>query len=248
MTDKLNLICGLHAVKSVLLSDFENIISIYVDMKRNDHRIQEIIHLAKKNHVQIQHMTRQQLDHIANSKHQGVIAELKVVHHDYDLATVLDAITGPPFLLILDGIQDPHNLGACLRTANAVGVHGVIAPKDRAVGITSVVTKVASGAVGHTPFIQVTNLARTLADLKERGVWLFGASEHATESYDDVDYTGSTAIILGAEGTGLRRLTQEACDFLIKIPMYGNVSSLNVSVAAGICLFEAAKQRRHSKK
>lgn len=248
MINKNNLICGLHAVKSSLDNHPEDIATIYLDAKRHDQRIQEIALLAKKHHVTVQYMSKEQLDDLTETKHQGVVASLKTHQPDLDLDSVLGTIAEPLFLLILDGIQDPHNLGACLRTANAVGVHAVIAPKDRAVGITPIVSKVASGAVGNTPFIQVTNLARTLNELKQKGVWLFGASEHASANYDEMDYSGSIAIILGAEGKGLRRLTQENCDYLIKIPMAGNVPSLNVSVATGVCLFEAAKQRRQKNK
>ena len=147
------------------------------------------------------------------------------------------------FLLILDNVTDPHNLGACLRSADAAGVHGVIAPKDKAVGLTSTVSKVACGAAETVPFYQVTNLARTLKELQERGIWLYGTAGEASESVFKTDLKGPIAIVMGAEGKGLRRLTRESCDHLINIPMTGSVSSLNVSVATGICLFEAVRQR-----
>jgi 23S rRNA (guanosine2251-2'-O)-methyltransferase len=159
------------------------------------------------------------------------------------VAEVLDALSGPALLLVLDGVQDPHNLGACLRVADAFGVHAVIAPKDRAVGITAVVSKVATGAAETVPYIAVTNLARTLRELKERNIWLYGADETATASLWDVRLNGALAWVLGAEGEGMRRLTREHCDELVRIPMTGSVQSLNVSVAAGVCLGETARQR-----
>ena len=165
------------------------------------------------------------------------------VKGDNELLRQLDSLDEPAFLLILDTITDPHNLGACLRTADAAGVHAVIAPKDKAVGITSTVSKVACGAAETVPFYQVTNLARCLKELQDRGVWLYGTAGEASESVYKTDLKGPIAIVMGAEGKGLRRLTREACDHLIHIPMKGDVSSLNVSVAAGVCLFEALRQR-----
>lgn len=159
------------------------------------------------------------------------------------LYEILDSLSEPPFLLILDGIQDPHNLGACLRSADAAGVHAVIAPKDRAVSLTGVVREVASGAAENIPFIQVTNLARTIKELKKRGIWTVGTSDKADQSIYKVDLTGPLAIITGSEGKGIRRLTAENCDFLTFIPMNGTVECLNVSVATGVCLFEALRQR-----
>lgn len=160
-----------------------------------------------------------------------------------DLWRILDAVSGPPFLLVLDGVQDPHNLGACLRTADAAGVHALIAPKDNAVGLTAVACKVASGAAQTLPYVQVTNLARALAALKERGIWLIGTTEDAGTSLFATDLTGAVALVMGGEGKGLRRLTRDRCDLLVSLPMLGTVESLNVSVAAGICLYEALRQR-----
>jgi 23S rRNA (guanosine2251-2'-O)-methyltransferase len=159
------------------------------------------------------------------------------------LSDVLDTLTEPPLLLVLDGIQDPHNLGACLRSADAFGVHAVIAPKDRAVGITATVEKVACGAAETVPYITVTNLARTLRELKEQGIWVVGAAGEAKQNLHSFKHTGALAFVLGAEGEGLRRLTMETCDELVRIPMLGSVESLNVSVSTGICLFEARRQR-----
>ena len=166
--------------------------------------------------------------------------------NENDLFEILRHLQQPPFLLILDGLQDPHNLGACLRSADAAGVHAVIVPKDRAVSLTDTVCKVACGAAEHVPLVTVTNLARTLKQLKELGLWLVGTADDAKQSLYDVDLTGPLALVMGAEGKGLRRLTKEHCDFLVHIPMAGSVECLNVSVAAGVCLFEAVRQRRRN--
>jgi 23S rRNA (guanosine2251-2'-O)-methyltransferase len=159
------------------------------------------------------------------------------------LAELLDAVVGPPLLLILDGVTDPHNLGACLRVADGAGAHAVIAPKDRAVGLNATAAKVASGAADTVPYITVTNLARAMRELQERDIWLTGTDDQAETSIYDVDYTGGTALVMGSEGEGMRRLTRETCDRLVRLPMMGAVESLNVSVASGICLYEARRQR-----
>jgi 23S rRNA (guanosine2251-2'-O)-methyltransferase len=159
------------------------------------------------------------------------------------LLDLVERIVGPPFLLVLDGVQDPHNLGACMRTAEAAGVHALVAPKDRAVALTETVSRIACGAAEKLPFAQVTNLARVLDQLKERGIWVIGAVSEAKESLYDVDLSGPLAMVMGFEGTGLRRLTREKCDSLVRIPMLGTIESLNVSVATGVCLFEAVRQR-----
>jgi 23S rRNA (guanosine2251-2'-O)-methyltransferase len=163
-----------------------------------------------------------------------------------DLFTILEKLEAPPFLLILDGVQDPHNLGACLRTADAAGVHAVIAPKDRSVGLTEAVRRVACGGAEKVPFIQVTNLARAMDNLKKAGLWLVGTGDGQSDNLFSLDLTGPLGIVMGAEGKGLRRLTKERCDFLASIPMRGSVECLNVSVAAGVCLFEALRQRLNS--
>lgn len=240
------LIFGIHTVETLLNANPQNINLLYIQQGRHDQRVQQIIKLATKQGVAIQEMTRQKLDELLPSvRHQGVVARClhTIQYTEADIASILDSLTAPAFLLILDGVQDPHNLGACLRTANAAGVHLVIAPKDDSVGLTPVVRKVACGAAEITPFIQVTNLARTLGELKEQGIWLFGAAGDAKISLYQSDLTGAIGLVLGAEGKGLRRLTKELCDHQMAIPMVGNVESLNVSVATGICLFEALRQR-----
>jgi 23S rRNA (guanosine2251-2'-O)-methyltransferase len=190
-------------------------------------------------------LERTRLDGMAgNGRHQGVLARVVDTPIPYlDINDVLESLDEPPFLLVLDGVEDPHNLGACLRVADAMGVHAVIAPKDRAAGLNATVRKVACGAAESVPFIAVTNLARTLRELKEAGIWLVGAAAEAEGDLFSVKLSGPLALVLGAEGTGLRRLTAETCDELVHIPMFGSVESLNVSVASGICLYEVRRQR-----
>lgn len=240
------IILGLHSVQSSLKNAPDRIQKLLILKERADQKIKEIIQLAEKNKIKVEWVGRKQLDELTkNENHQGVIAFCHTIktYHEEDLFVLLDQLTVPAFLLILDGIQDPHNLGACMRTADAAGVHAVIAPKDKSVGLTPTVSKVASGALEAVPFIQVTNLARTLTKLKAQNIWLIGAAEDAPQLYSKVDMTMSLGIVMGAEGSGLRRLTKEHCDFLVNIPMHGAVSSLNVSVATGILLFEAVRQR-----
>jgi 23S rRNA (guanosine2251-2'-O)-methyltransferase len=241
-----HIIFGLHSVEALMHRHPERIIQLCFLEDRQDKKIQALVDLAAIKKLKVQLVSRQTLDkktHSAN--HQGVIALCEPLKHfsEKDLYHLLDALQTPAFLLILDGIQDPHNLGACLRSADAAGVHAVIAPKDRSVGLTPTVSKVASGAAESVPFIQVTNLARTLRDLKERNIWIYGADGDAAQTLYNTDLSGSIAIALGAEGAGLRRLTREHCDVLLQIPMIGSVSSLNVSVATGVFLFEAVRQR-----
>jgi 23S rRNA (guanosine2251-2'-O)-methyltransferase len=176
-------------------------------------------------------------------RHQGVVARVEIRDSFHDIDSVLEKVE-KPLLLVLDGVTDPHNLGACLRVANAAGAHAVIAPEDRAAGITPAVSKVASGAAEATPYLMVTNLARCIADLKERNIWIIGADERAEKTLHEADLPDSIAWVLGAEGEGMRRLTRESCDLLVRIPMQGEVESLNVSVSAGICLFESVRRRR----
>ncbi len=180
---------------------------------------------------------------VRKSKHVDLSGEVRA-RTEEELFALLANLREQPFLLVLDGIQDPHNLGACLRTADAAGVHAVIAPKDRAAPLTPTVRTIASGGAEHVPFVVVTNLARTLKELKKLGIWLVGTSDRAKQILYDVDLTGPLALVMGAEGKGLRRLTQETCDFLASIPMFGAVECLNVSVATGVCLFEAVRQRK----
>lgn len=240
------IIFGLHAVHALLQKEPQRVKRLCLLENRDDKKIHALMQLAKQNHIQIEYLSRAKLDEYTHHEnHQGALAfctEGKRVAFK-DLETILDT-TQHPFLLILDGIQDPHNLGACLRSADAAGVHAVIAPKDKAVGITPTVAKVASGAAESVPFIQVTNLARTLEELKDRGIWIYGAAGDAEKSLYELDLKGPVAFVLGAEGSGLRRLTRDHCDVLVKIPMHGQVTSLNVSVATGVFLFEAVRQRR----
>jgi 23S rRNA (guanosine2251-2'-O)-methyltransferase len=238
-------IFGVHAVESLLVRQPHRIQRLCILKERQDQKMQVIMDLAKTHRIKVESISRQELDRITGDEvHQGVIAycEKAKAYTEDDLEEILER-TPKPFLLILDGIQDPHNLGACLRSADAAGVHAVIVPKDKCVGLTSAVSKVACGAAEIIPFIQVTNLARTMRYLKDQGVWLFGAAGEAEKNLYQAELKGPIGIVLGAEGQGLRRLTREHCDLLLNIPMQGTVSSLNVSVAAGIFLFEALRQR-----
>ncbi len=237
---------GLHSVDILLQKNHHHVIRICVQQGRHDKKIESLLKLAALHHIPVETLPKQTLDQMTNAaNHQGIIAvcEKRKQETEYDLDIILQNINTPPFILVLDNIQDPHNLGACLRSANAAGVHAVIAPKDNAVGLTPVVSKVASGAAEATPFIQVTNLSRTLEKLKEMGIWIYGAAGEAEQNLFQTNLSGPIAIVLGAEGSGLRRLTREHCDVLVNIPMHGIVSSLNVSVATGIFLFEVVRQR-----
>lgn len=242
------IVFGIHAVKNLLKRSPERIREIFLQKGRDDERLMDIVQLANKHSINLQAVKKTVLDDRAQGNHQGVIARAKPVQSkdENQLLQQLDSLNEPAFLVVLDSITDPHNLGACLRTADAAGVHGVIAPKDKAVGLTATVSKVACGAAESVPFYQVTNLARTMKELQDRGIWLYGTAGEASESVFKTDLKGSIAIVMGAEGKGLRRLTREACDHLIHIPMAGDVSSLNVSVATGVCLFEAVRQRQSS--
>ena len=240
------LIYGWHAVLAVLERAPERVLQVWLDEKRSGPKPDAVLNAARAGQVKLQRAGRVQLDElVGEANHQGVVARCRAASptHGADLGAFLAGLTQPPFLLILDGVQDPHNLGACLRTADAAGVHALILPRDNAVSVTPTVRKVASGAAETVPVFQVTNLARTLDQLKADGIWLVGASGDAQDSLYERDLCGPLALVLGAEGKGLRRLTQERCDFLVQIPMVGTVSSLNVSVAAGVCLFEAVRQR-----
>lgn len=238
------LIFGYHTVISALTVMPSDVCGIYLQNKLHDKRTREVIELAQKNHITVEHLPREKIDEMVPLvSHQGVVAEVTYTgeySEDY-LKVVLEKHKNDVLLLILDGVQDPHNLGACLRTANAAGVHAVIVPKDKACGLTPVVYKVASGAVGVTPLIQVTNLARTMQLLKDHNVWIYGATEDASQDIYKIDLKPPLALVFGAEGSGLRRLTKENCDILFKIPMQGVVPNLNVSVAVGVCLFEVVR-------
>lgn len=240
---------GLHAVTAALKYEPERLHGLWVERQRRDGRIQALLDQASTQGVAVHPVDRAELDRLSGGvRHQGVIARLAIVtqrsYDEADLLELLAALEGVPLLLVLDGVQDPHNLGACLRSAAAAGVHAVIAPADRAAGLNATVRKVACGAAEIVPFVPVTNLARTLRTLQEQGVWLVGAAGEADASLYEVDFTVPTAIVLGAEEKGLRRLTREICDRLARIPMVeSGVESLNVSVATGIFLFEARRQR-----
>ncbi|MBK1702305.1 23S rRNA (guanosine(2251)-2'-O)-methyltransferase RlmB [Thiococcus pfennigii] len=238
---------GIHSVRIALRSDADAVAEIWLERERRDRRLAELAALAQQAGVRIRQVARAELDAVGDGlNHQGALAWVRprAPGREADLEAILAAAAGPPLLLILDEVQDPHNLGACLRTADAAGVDAVIAPRDNAVGLTPVVVKVASGAAATVPYIQVTNLARTMAALQARGVWLIGTAGEADQALFDADLTGPLALVMGSEGRGLRRLTRERCDGLVRLPMLGRVESLNVSVATGICLYEALRQRR----
>lgn len=239
------LVFGLHAVSAALRHQPQEVQEIWLDRDRRDRALAQIRALAAESGIPAHECNRRELDHLApNARHQGVVARARAPQaaRENDLERLLDGVT-QPLLLVLDGVQDPHNLGACLRTADAAGVHAVIVPADRAAGLTATARKVASGAAESVPFVQVTNLARTLERLKQRGIWFAGLAGEGGQSLFELDCTGPLGLVLGAEGGGLRRLTREHCDWLVHIPMAGQVESLNVSVAAGIALYEAVRQR-----
>ena len=244
---KLEQVYGLHAVTSLLNHNAAAVTVIYAQAGRRDKRIQSILDKAAHAGIAVEECCRQELDQRCPHVHQGIVAMSQAStreHHEQDLDALLDNLDHPPFLLILDGVTDPHNLGACLRSAEAAGVDAVIVPKDNAVQLTPAVRKVACGAAEIVPFISVTNLARTLEGLKQRGIWTFGAAGEAETPVYQADFKGPIALVMGSEGKGLRRLTREHCDVLVAIPMAGEVSSLNVSVSTGVCLFEAVRQRQ----
>ncbi|AFL72576.1 23S rRNA (guanosine(2251)-2'-O)-methyltransferase RlmB [Thiocystis violascens] len=240
-------VSGIHSVRAALKFGTEGVAELWLEHTRRDRRLTEVAELARQAGVKVRQVDRDELDGGAEgANHQGVLAWVRVpaARSEQDLAALLDGLQEPPFLLLLDEVQDPHNLGACLRTAEAVGVQAVIAPRDNAVGLTPVVCKVASGAAETLPYFQVTNLVRVMEDLKERGVWLTGTAGEADIDLYAADLTGPLGLVMGSEGQGLRRLTRERCDRLVRLPMRGQVESLNVSVAAGVCLYEALRQRR----
>ncbi len=242
-----NIIAGLHSVRTALKHGSGAVDEVWVEGRRQDRRIREIIALAEEAGVRVNSVSRDEIDSLQPGvNHQGVAARSRVAaaQDESALRDLLADLEVPPLLLILDGVQDPHNLGACLRSADGAGVHAVIAPKDRSVGLTTTACKVASGAAESVPFIQVTNLSRTIRWLQQdAGIWFTGAAGEADQSVYAVDLTGPMALVMGGEEKGLRRLTREACDQLVKIPMAGGVESLNVSVATAVCLFEAVRQR-----
>lgn len=247
---KTDVLFGFHAVETTLKYNAKRINKLLIIADRKDERIARVILSAEQLGVVIERCNRKVLDELTNrAAHQGVAiecSELKIQNEAY-LDNLLDQLPEDPLLLVLDGVTDPHNLGACLRSADAAGVQAVIAAKNNAAPLNGVVAKVACGAADVIPYVQVTNLARTLQSLQQRGIWVSGTSGDAQQTLYQANLTGPMAIVMGAEGKGMRRLTQENCDFLLKIPMAGEVSSLNVSVATGVCLFEAQRQRSFSK-
>jgi 23S rRNA (guanosine2251-2'-O)-methyltransferase len=238
---------GLHAVTALLKHHPHSVVALLIQEGRHDPRMEAIVERAQKLNLPLTELPRADLDERVGGVHQGVLAlvkQLKLERSEAQLEDLLAALDHPPFLLVLDGVTDPHNLGACLRSAEAAGVDAVIVPKDKSALITPTVRKVACGAAELVPFVAVTNLARSLKSLQEQGIWVLGAAGEATQSLYQSDLRGPLALVMGSEGTGMRRLTREHCDSLFAIPMAGEVSSLNVSVSAGICLFEAVRQRR----
>ena len=238
---------GFHAVGVRLKTAPASIIEVYVDPTRRDARMKQFLSRAAEAGVRVIEADGPRLIKLTGSAgHQGVAARVHAVEGVRTLEELLDDLQEQgtvPLLLVLDGVTDPHNLGACLRVADGAGAHAVIAPKDHAAGINATVAKVASGAAETVPYFMVTNLARTLNELKERSIWVTGTSDDAERTLYDVDFNGPTALVLGAEGAGMRQLTRKTCDQLVRIPMMGAVESLNVSVASGVCLYEARRQR-----
>ena len=235
---------GFHAVGVRLKTAPASVLEVYFDAARRDARMRQFLERAREAGVRLIESDGARLAKLAGSLgHQGVAARVQAIEVVRSLDALLDTVSQPPLLLVLDGVTDPHNLGACLRVADGAGAHAVIAPKDHAVGLNATVAKVASGAAETVPYFMVTNLARTLGELKERGIWIIGTSDDAPATLYQVDLKGPVALVLGAEGAGMRQLTRKTCDALVSIPMAGAVESLNVSVASGVCLYEARRQR-----
>ncbi|WP_257274895.1 23S rRNA (guanosine(2251)-2'-O)-methyltransferase RlmB [Endozoicomonas sp. SESOKO4] len=241
-----DVVFGLHAVQSLFEHSPEKVLELMIQKGRTDKRINALVEEARNQGVTVRFVERSRLDSKVEGVHQGIVARVAQakVYREGDLEDLLNTLDEPPFLLILDGVTDPHNLGACLRTADAAGVHALITPKDKSASLNATARKVACGAAENVPLVQVTNLSRTMEWLKDRGIWMIGtAGESASDIYK-TDLKGPLALVMGAEGKGMRRLTRDKCDSLIFIPMSGSVSSLNVSVATGVCLFEAVRQRQ----
>jgi 23S rRNA (guanosine2251-2'-O)-methyltransferase len=246
MTQKISnkVLFGFHAVTVRLKTAPQSVVEIHLDATRRDARMRQFVQRASDAGAKLVDSDDARLSSLAgSSRHQGVVARVQALQARHSLDEVLDDVHVAPLVLVLDGVTDPHNLGACLRVADGAGAHAVVAPKDHAVGLNATVAKVASGAAETVPYLMVTNLARALADLKDRGLRVVGTAEDATLTIFEADLTGPLAIVLGAEGEGLRQLTRKHCDVLVRIPMQGAVESLNVSVASGVCLFEALRQR-----
>lgn len=243
-------IFGMHAVGAVIDANAAIINALYVDRKRQDKRVRELVAQADRQGVKVIQCEREQLEQQAGGgSHQGIVAQCHIPKPlpESALASLVEQSDHSLLFLLLDGVQDPHNLGACLRTADAAGVDAIIIPKDRSVALTATVIKVASGAAFTVPVISVTNLSRTMRYLQDAGVWFVGTDGASSQTLYELDLTGSIALVMGAEGSGLRRLTKEVCDYLVSLPMQGSVQSLNVSVASGICLYEVLRQRIQSR-
>ena len=240
---------GFHAVGVRIKTAPQSVYEVFYDVQRRDARMRQFIDRARDSGIKLVESDGLRLAKMCGSHgHQGVVARVDTLAQVTSLDELLENLEASgvtnPLLLVLDGVTDPHNLGACLRVADGAGAHAVIAPKDHAAGISAIVSKVASGAAETMPYFMVTNLARTLSELKERNIWCIGTSDDAEKTIYDVDLTGPVALVLGAEGEGMRQLTRKSCDQLVSIPMQGAVESLNVSVASGVCLYEALRQRR----
>ena len=242
-----DVVFGLHAVQSLFESAPERVLELMIQKGRTDKRINALVEQARELGASVKFAERSRLDaRVEGGVHQGIVAKVSAakVYREGDLEDLLDGLNETPFLLILDGVTDPHNLGACLRTADAAGVHAVITTKDKSATLNATAHKVACGAADNVPLVQVTNLSRTMQWLKDRGIWMYGTAGESSSNVYQTDLKGPIAMVMGAEGKGLRRLTRDNCDGLIFIPMAGSVSSLNVSVATGVCLFEAVRQRQ----
>lgn len=239
------LIYGFHAVLARLRHDPAGVLDIYLDLTRRDARARDLVHQAKSAGVKLAQVEGDRLERLVGktARHQGVVARVRPAVLPHSLDDILDAVEGPPLLVLLDGVTDPHNLGAILRSADAFGAHAVVAPKDNAVGLNATVEKVASGAAETVPYLMVTNLARTIRDLQERNVWVIAADMDGDRPLSGIDCTTGIAWVLGAEGAGIRRLVKQSCDQVGRIPIGGTVESLNVSVSAALCLYETVRQR-----
>jgi 23S rRNA (guanosine2251-2'-O)-methyltransferase len=247
MASDTHYVFGMHAVTALLRKEPELVKRLWLEQSRRDQRGRELLGMAKSHGISVERVEREALERLVGQvKHQGVVAESQnqAAMDERGFLDWLDGCNATPFLLILDGVQDPHNLGACLRTADAAGVQAVIAPRDNACGLTATVRKVACGAAESVPFVQVTNLARFLRTLQDRGIFLIGTAAEAETTLYQADLKGPIGLVLGAEGKGMRRLTREHCDVLVSLPMVGQVESLNVSVSAGVLVYEAVRQRQ----
>ncbi|WP_075186564.1 23S rRNA (guanosine(2251)-2'-O)-methyltransferase RlmB [Teredinibacter haidensis] len=242
---KTETIFGIHAVQSLLTSAPQRICELLVVKDRQDQRVKKLLAAAQNYQIKPRFVDKRELDDLCNGSHQGVVALAQPgkQYDEKDLLDLIDNTETDPLILVLDGVTDPHNLGACMRSADAAGVHAVVVPKDNSASLNEAARKVASGAAETVPLVVVTNLARALKNMQEKGLWVAGAAGEAKADIYHTNLTGPRVIVMGAEGEGMRRLTKEICDDLVKIPMAGSVSSLNVSVATGVVLFEVVRQR-----